>query len=48
MSKRWTTFVQYWGKALLLPFFLAMAGDCWGQLDHRVNPDTSGIWNPNI
>jgi len=48
MYKHSRSFAQYSGRALLLFFLLVMAGDCWSQLDHRVNPDTSGIWDPAV
>src|SRR5690349_9095729 len=35
--------------ALLLLFFLPAAADCSSQqLDHRINANTSGVWNPDI
>jgi undecaprenyl-diphosphatase len=27
---------------------VSYASDGWGQIDHQVTPDTSGIWNPDI
>jgi hypothetical protein len=32
---------------VLLICVVSFASDSWGQIDHQVIPDTSGIWNPD-
>lgn len=47
MCKRWLFALRRCAAVLLL--LLPMAADCLAQgIDHRVNPNTSGIWNPDI